>query len=86
MDNIIIVSIYDSGWGFSVMLDNKIHEGHFFSEDDSKIYTSFRKAYHRICSQKKFVRWIRRKYPQQKIIICEDGNIQIYKPRKEQTK
>ena len=77
----IIVSIYDSGYGFSVMVDNKIHKDHFLEEDNSKLYKTFIRAYHRK-NDKLFIRWIKRKYPKQDIIICEDGDIAIYKTKK----
>lgn len=78
----IIVSIYDCGYGFSVMVDNKIHKEHFLEIGSSKVIRSFKKAYYRIPIEKDFVRWIKRKYPRQDIIICEDGSITIYKTRR----
>ena len=76
----IIVSIYDGGYGFSVMVNDKIHEDHFLEEDNSKLYKTFRRAYHRK-SLKLFIKWIKRKYPKQDIIVCEDGGITVYTTR-----
>lgn len=67
IDNLLIISIYDSGYEFSVLNNGQCDE----NEENELI-----KAYH----NKLFVEYmdyLQEKYPEYTIYICEDGDITL---------
>lgn len=77
MKDIVIISIYDSGYGFSVMVDNKIYYQSQIKEDETyeedTLADLVKNSYHNY----NFEEWLKCKFPNKKIIICEDGGIEV---------
>ena len=66
---LMVVSIYDGGYGFSVDVDgNQSYEREFKIKER---YDSYK--------YNKFVKYIKRYYPSETLVICEDGYIDIFK-------
>ena len=60
----LIVSIYDSGWGFSVCDNGKVIE----AREEYESYSEF----------VNFAEWLKNKYKDYDlVVICEDGNVQV---------
>lgn len=70
MKNIVIINIYDSGYGFSVLVDNtiyyKMHDD--LADEILSIYYD---------SHINFHDWLKEKFKDKTIIICEDGGIEV---------
>jgi len=64
----LIISIYDCCWNFSIMLDDKI-----MWPDNDDLANEIRKAYH---LEDDFRKWLKNKFKDKTIIICEDGGIE----------
>lgn len=75
MKDIIVVSIYDSGYGFNVMVDGVVsspwtcHEGESIADVLHRIYNEFGWR-----SGGEF----KKMFPDKQIIVCEDGDIEVY--------
>ena len=64
----LIISIYDSGYGFSIMLNGKIYL--MESKVANRIWKVYRKN-----SLSTFYEFLKGNYPCYHIIICENGDI-----------
>ena len=72
----VIISIYDGGWGFSIMIDNKIIRPKDFDFDKDTMADIVKKAYR---LEDNFDKWLKDKFKNKDIIICEDGDIRVIK-------
>lgn len=72
MKDLLIISIYDSGYGFSIMFNGEIIERTGVDEETNlaDVFESKYNDYH-------FHEWLKEKYPDKKIIICENGDIEV---------
>jgi len=74
MKDIVIISIYDSGYGFKVMVDGVVsspytcHQGKSIADVLLGVYHKF--GYE---SGEEF----KKMFPDKQIIICEDGDIEV---------
>ena len=70
----VVVSIYDSGYGFNVMVDGVVssphtcHQGKSIADVLFSVYNEF---------GWKSGEEIKRMFPDKRIIICEDGDIEV---------
>lgn len=74
MKDLVIISIYDYGCWFSVMIDDEIYNANNRNELFDKIvqvYTEF--------LTNDFKKWIKNKFKNKTVIICEDGDIEVIK-------
>lgn len=72
----VIISIYDSAYYLSVMIDNKIIEPKDFGFEEDTLADEITKAYHRTDD---FDKWLKNKFKDKDIIICENGEIRVIK-------
>lgn len=72
----VIISIYDSAYYLSVMIDNKIIEPKDFDSQKDTLADEIEKAYYR---EDNFDKWLKNKFKDKDIIICEDGGIRVIK-------
>lgn len=74
MKDLVVVSIYDGGYGFNVMVDGVVSSPHHCNEKETMgdvlyhVYNEFGWK-----SGEEF----KKMFPDKQIIICEDGGIEI---------
>lgn len=76
----VIISIYDSDYYLSVMIDNKIIEPKDFDFEKDTLADEIEKAYYRADD---FDQWLKNKFKDKYIIICENGEIRVIKNKRE---
>lgn len=76
MKDIILISNYDSGYGFSIMIDGKIiHRSN--TEEDNIADKVFREYNYYFCSHD-FKEFCEKEFGENKqIIICDNGDIEL---------
>ena len=76
MNDLVVISAYDSGVGFSVMVNGTIYEPSVWEGDT--LADEVRRHYYSYCDREiPFKDWLQEKFGNTNIILCEDGNIQI---------
>jgi len=74
MKDLVIISDYDYACQFSVMIDEKVYNTSNRSAIFDEILTEYRYMY-----ENEFKKWLKEKFKNKTIIICEDGNIEVLK-------
>ena len=70
MKDLVIISIYDNGFGFSIMFDGEVLKSNdelfneIFEVYDSKLLSDFEE-------------YLKEKFKNKTIIICENGGIEV---------
>ena len=72
----VIISIYDSGYYLSIMVDGKIIGPKTYDFEKDTLADIVDKAYYR---EDDFDKWLKNKFKNKDIIICEDGDIRVIK-------
>lgn len=75
MKDIVIISIYDSGYGFSVMVDGIVSSPYIFHGEKETVADILYHIYNKFGSEsgKEF----KKMFPNKQVILCEDGDIEI---------
>ena len=75
MKDIVIVSVYDGGYGFSVMADGIVSSPHTFHGEKETVADVLYGIYKEFGweSGKEF----KKMFPNKQIIVCEDGGIEV---------
>jgi len=75
MKDIVVISIYDTGYGFNVMVDGIVSSPFVFHGEKETIADVLYRIYMKFGweSGKEF----KKMFPNKQIIICEDGGIEI---------
>ena len=87
MNDLVVISAYDSGVGFSVMVNGTIYYKAEMVDgvwEEDTLADEVRRHYYSYCDREKpFKDWLREKFGNTNIILCEDGNIQILQTKRQ---
>lgn len=72
MKDLVIISIYDCGCWFSVIIDEKVYN----TNNRSDLFDEILSAYHNDYTSD-FKEYLKEKFKNKNIILCEDGDIEV---------
>lgn len=78
--DLVVISIYDSFWGFSVFMDGKIYTDQYrgVSAEIYKAYYDERNYEERPEGADDYWHsWLKERFPNKTIVVCEDGGIDV---------